>query len=418
MSVHRTHRWRGVIAVALVAGAVGIVADRPEILLLSVVGVAFAAYPRMTPTPAPSLALDRRLSDPSPTPGDRVHVTVTVENRGSWPLLDARFVDGVPPALSVVEGTPRRGLTLRPGGSTTFSYAIETESGVHGFEAATVVARDVSGDREVETTVAADTSVECTAQSASNVHRDLTLDQVGRVLSSQGGSGVEFHRTREYQRGDSLARVDWKRYANTGDLSTVEFREEHATSVVLLVDTREAAYRARSDQPHAVVHGLAAARLLLDTLLERRNRVGIAAFGRRFTWLAPDIGREHRLRAERMLSTDDAFLMSPPTDESPLDEQIASLRTRLPVNAQILLLSPLIDADIAAAARRLEAHGHPVTVISPDVTTAETVGERLVGVERQNRLSALRRSGVPVVDWDPENPLSAALADAHERRRA
>jgi uncharacterized repeat protein (TIGR01451 family) len=398
--------------VALASSAVGLAADRPELLLAAAVGVVFAAYPRLTGTPDPTLELERDVSDRSPAPGDEVDVTVRLRNAGDATLVDLRVVDGVPPALSVVAGSPRRGLALRPGATREYAYTVEAEPGTHSFEPATAVARDLSGATEVETTAAADTTVDCTASAAGKPQRDLTLEQVGRVLSSAGGGGTEFHRTREYRHGDPTSRIDWKRYARSGDLTTVEFREERASSVVLLVDAREPAYRAPGDRPHGVVHCVSAARQLLDAFLSRRNRVGVAAFGRELCWHAPGTGRDHADDAHRVFSTHPAFRMSPPRDDVDLDAQTDSLRARLPDASQVVLLSPLTDDGAVAAAKRLEAHGHPVSVVSPDVTSDDTTGERLARVERENRLRRLRQAAIPTVDWRPETPLGAALANA------
>ena len=407
-----TGRWRGVVAVALTASAVGLAADRAELLLVAAVGVVFAAYPRLTGTPDPALELDRAVSERSPAPGDEVEVTVTLHNAGGATLFDLRVVDGVPPALSVAEGSPRRTFALRPGATGSYTYTVEAETGTHSFEPATVVARDLSGAREVETTAAADTTVDCTASTAGGPRRDLTLEQVGRVLSNRGGAGTEFHRTREYRHGDPTNRIDWKRYARSGDLTTVEYREERASSVVVAVDAREPAYRAPGDRPHAVVHAVSAARQLLDALLSRRNRVGVAAFGRELCWHAPGAGRDHADDAHRLFSTHPAFRMSPPRDAVDLDAQVESLRARLPDGAQVVLLSPLTDDGVVRAAKRLEAHDHPVSVVSPDVTSDGTPGERLASVERDNRLRRLRQAGIPAVDWRPDAPLGAALAKA------
>jgi uncharacterized repeat protein (TIGR01451 family) len=411
---YRTSRWRGVVALGLVAGAVGLVADRADLLLVTVVAVVFAAYPRLTSPPEPTLAIERRLSDRSPTPGDTVEVVVTLRNDGESTLWDLRVVDGVPPALTVVEGSPRRATALRPGAETTFEYALEAESGTHSFEPATAVARDLAGAWERETTVAAETEIDCAADADGDVHRGLTREQVGRVLSPEGGTGTEFHATREYRRGDAMSRVDWNRYARVGELSTVEYREERATAVVVLVDAREPAYRGPDGEPHAVARSVAAGRLLLESLLDRRNLVGVAAFGRGDCWLAPGAGADHRVRARQLFATHTAFAARPPEGDggTELETQLRRLRTRLSGATQVLLLSPLADDGIVRAARRLEAHGYPVTVVSPDVTTANSAGERLAGAERDNRIDRLRRADVPVVDWDPETHIAAALEGA------
>jgi uncharacterized protein (DUF58 family) len=67
----------------------------------------------------------------------------------------------------------------------------------------------------------------------------------------------------------------------------------------------------------------------------------------------------------------------------------------------------------------LAAAGHRVGVCSPDPAyddggatgLGDDAGGRLAALERQARLRALRRRGIPVVDWDAE-PLPTAFARA------
>ncbi|QLG29730.1 DUF58 domain-containing protein (plasmid) [Halorarum halophilum] len=414
----RTNRWRGVLAFTLAAGALGLIANRASLLVLAGVGVVYAAYPRVTPTPRVELDLERRVSDSAPRQGQPVEVTVTVRNVGDRPLADVRIVDGVPPALAVTDGTPRHGTALRAGEAATFSYEMEAAEGRHLFEPTTVVVRDVSGAREGETTVTDETEIECSAEATSPPLRSQTVDAFGQIPASHGGTGIEFYSTREYQRGDSMRRIDWNRYAKRGELTTVEFREERAASVVVLVDARASAYRGGTDEPHAVSYGVAAAEQLLVASLDERNQVGIAALGRTECWLAPAAGRDHRVRAQTMLATHPAFSSQPPAadEEPPVDAQTTRLRERLPSNAQIVFVSPLCDDDAVAVAREFEAEGHSVSVVSPEVTEGGTTGRRLAAVERENRIRRLRQSDIPVTEWEPSSPLAAALANAEVGR--
>jgi uncharacterized protein (DUF58 family) len=403
-----TNRWRGVVALALAAAATALVADRPDLLLVAALGVAFAAYPRLSGRPEPDLHLERELSDASPRPGDEVTVTATVTNEGGF-LSDVRVVDGVPALLSVTDGSPRRGMVLWPGRSVSFTYDVVAKHGTHPFEPATVVVRDVSGAREVETRLAADAELDCTTTAVDGPLRDQTLDGVGRIVADRGDSGIEFYRTREYRSGDAMSRIDWNRYARTGELTTVEYRTDEPATVVLLVDARRQAYRAAGDDPHAVARSVSAAEQLLTSLHRDRNRVGVAALGRESCWLAPGAGRDHRARARRLLATHPAFASTPPHEAADHDEQVDRLRERLPDDAQVLLLSPLTDDDVVETARHLDAYGHRVSVVSPDATSEDSAGQRLAAVERENRLSALRTAGVPVVEWDAATPLVTAL---------
>jgi uncharacterized protein (DUF58 family) len=407
--VRRTGRWRGVVGVTLVALAAGLLANRSDLLLLGVPGIVFAVYPRLTGAPTPVLGVERRLSDEAPRRGDEVEVTVTLYNEGEETLFDLRLVDGVPPTIGVAEGSPRHGAVLRPGESTTYTYTVTAERGRHRFDPATVAARDLSGAHEVETTVATDTELDCTATAASLPLRSQTLQSVGQVTANAGGNGVEFHRTREYQPGDGMNRVDWNRYARTGEPTTIEYRRERAVEAVLVVDARRPAYRGRGEEPHAVAYSVSAARQVLERLLETRNRVGLAGFGREMTWAAPDAGSEHAEDLQRLLATRATFAPTPPVESTPHEDQVRRLRERLSEQTQVVLLTPLCDDEIVETARTLEAHGHGVTVISPTVTRSDSPGRRLAALERSNRISALRNAEIPVVEWETERPLAAAI---------
>lgn len=410
---HRTRRWRGVLALALGALAAGLLLRRPGVLFLAVVGVAFAVYPQVTSPPQPALSLDRRLSADAPSPGEDVEVTVTLTNTGDARLYDVRIVDGVPATLEVADGSPRHGTVLRPGRSATYTYTVTAERGRHQFEPATVVVRDVAGGHEVESTVAAETTVEidCTTSTSSPL-RAQTLVASGRTATDRGGSGIEFHRTREYRRGDAMSRIDWNRYARTGEPTTIEFREPRAVAVVLLVDAREAAYRSREGEPHAVAYGVSAAAQVAEWFLERRDRVGVAGIGRSPTWVPPGAGGGHLDDVEETLATDRTFAPTPPESEPPTDAQFDDLRRRLPDRAQVVLFSPLCDDEVLAGARELETRGHAVSVVSPTVTGTDTPERRLASAERRHRITELRGAGIPVVEWDPGRPLAAAVGDA------
>lgn len=414
-----THRWRGVVGVALLAGAVGILFKRPAILLLSATVVGFVLYPRLTGAPTPSLAIEREVDVDSPAHGEEVPVTVTLSNTGDSVLTDVRVIDGVPPMLEVADGTPRHTAVLRPGAETTFSYSVTAKQGTHRFEPATVIVRDLAGSREVEREVATDTNIECGAVVPDVPLRDRTGRRVGDIVTDEGGTGIEFYRTRNYRRGDSLSRIDWKRFARTGDLTTVEYREERTASVVLCLDAREVAHRTSDpDEPHAVSYGLGAVEQLFGTLMETPNHVGVAALGPEFCWLAPGSGTEHAARARDLFAANASLSARPPdeeTTEADLDRQVRELRKRLDTETQVVVVSPLPDDDIVQACLQLEATGHPVTLLSPDVTTTETTGTRLALFERSSRIATLRERDVPTIDWDPVQPLGTALAQAQER---
>jgi uncharacterized protein (DUF58 family) len=422
VTVRRTNRWRGVVAVALLAGAVGILLQRPFLLIVAIVGVVYAALPGLAGDPEIDLTVSRRLSEQSPDHGDEVEVTVTVVNDGGL-VTDLRLVDGVPPMLSVVDGTPRHTTALRSGAETTWSYTVEATHGVHRFEPMTAISRGIGGGVEGETEVACETIIECTNPVVDMpLHRKTRTHDVGPLVTDDGGSGIEFHQVREYRPGDAMNRIDWKRFARSGKLTTVEFREERPASIVMLLDAREAAYRAAGQgQTHGVAAVLAAAEQLLPALMDERVYVGVAAIGREFVWLPPQTGTEHFLEVRETLGSHPTLSMYPPEaderDGLASDQQLLELRKRLSSTDQVVLISPLADEFVVNTAATLHASGTPVTTVSPDVTGEETLGGKFGRVERRHRMATLRQAGIPVADWKPDERLGTVLLNLQEESR-
>ncbi len=461
-----TGRWRGVVAVALLAMAVGVLAKRPALLLAAGIGVAFAAYPHATAAPDPTVSVTRGIDPGSPSADDPVTVSTTVRNEGDRTLFDLRVVDGVPPMLPVRDGSPRLATTLRPGGEATCRYELRARPGRHRFGPATVLCRDASGAIEVQTTVAEPDAVECASRLPTVPLRARSRHRVGPLATDDGGSGIEFHSVDRYERGDPASRIDWRRFARTGELTAVSFRTERHADALICVDARpEAVLASDATEPHAVALAADAAGRIGDALFAASHRVGVATFGRPTAggegsegrgrgdgFLPPGSGRDHADRFHRRLASGTTLAGSPPADGggvasdgdgvasdgdgvasegsgaasdgdetshgsratggevATLDRRLARVRQAIGPDTQVFLLTPLCDDVGSRIAQRFESDGVPVTVVSPDVTTDRTPGSRLVRIERSNRLTTLRNAGIPAVDWDPAEPLGAALA--------
>ena len=414
-SVERTHRWRVAFIFVLFTSTAGLYLEAPLVFLTSLLGVAYAGYPLFVGPPTVDLELSRTVTDETPNHGDPVTVTVTITNTGPQTLADLRIIDGVPILLTVTDGTPRHTATLRPGASTTFQYTIAAKHGSHRFDPTTVIAHDISGNTRVEAEVTAGEGttireeLECTVDLQAFQLRRQARKYAGQTPTEAGGSGSEFQQIRDYQWGDSMNRIDWKRYARTGELTTVEFREEHRTAVVLCLDARQSAIRAAaSTEPHAVAYCVAAAQQVCSTLEQQSEQVGVAIFGAEFNWRAPSAGREQYAQIEQLL-LDHEYDQPLPVDSDDTTVsstgQVQQLIAQIQGNVEIVVFSPLIDEFGETAAQQLDARGHPVTIISPDVTTDGTVSEEFVRIERTNRVQMLRNQNVPVADWSPEKPL-------------
>ncbi len=412
------------MTVALLAGAAGVVTGNTVMFLSAVIGFVYAAYQFMSGTPDLTIELDREVSERSPRPSEDVQVTMTVENYGEDAIPDLRIVDGVPEQLAVVDGSPRHGTSLGPGETVSFTYAIRTQRGAHEFEPTTLVAKSMSGTAEVREernlpmTITCDTYVENVPLS------QLTTPMPGHIETDASGEGIEFHSTREYRPSDPMSRIDWKRFARTQELTTVNFRESRAASVLLLVDARSKSCIARrSGEPNAIDLSEYAAERMTAALVRQNDRVGFALYGPQDLFLAPNGGREQvarvRQELEKMetprMTTSGSGLFGIGHEERMMESRFKRLLKRLSSETQVIFLSPLADDVAVNIAKRFDAYGHAVTVVSPDMTETDTPGGTVSGLARAERLNEVRRSGLHAIDWSPDEPLAAAVSKSTRR---
>ncbi|MXV63654.1 DUF58 domain-containing protein [Natronorubrum sp. JWXQ-INN-674] len=362
-------------------------------------------------------------------PGDTVSVRTTVRNVGSEPIVDLRVIDGVPDALPVVSGSPRTCVTLEPGAETTLEYGVELRRGEYVFDDATVRTRDLTGTVAETWTdpVAGNDTVRCSPAVEAVPLGGGTNDYAGEVPTDEGGSGIEFYAVREYQSGDPVSSIDWRRYAGTRELATVEYRAERATRIVCVVDARSSQFRAATtEQPPAVELSATAAERTVETLLSTGHPAGaVVVHKNQLASVSPGTGPTTRQRATNLLratwQSDPAGAADARTIHGdPLDE----LPQVLPGEAQVYLFSSFVDDQPVDLVRRLRARGYAVRVVSPDVTAgvdtdaaapdtgADDLATRLEAVDRGTRLAETRTTGARVVDWDLERPLALVLNDA------
>ncbi|AWB26795.1 DUF58 domain-containing protein [Halococcoides cellulosivorans] len=419
--VKSTNRWRGVGAFALIALGVGAILSRPGLILAAAAMAGVAGYATLWGDPSVTLDVERTIEPERPAPGESATVTLRVTNVGESWLPDLRIVDGVRTALAVTDGHARRSTALRPGATTTLTYTVEGPRGQVQFDDPVVVARSASGARERVTRPAVEGQATITYAFDRDPETPVSLRahasrQVGRLLTDDAGPGVEFHSVREYQPGDPLRRIDWRRLARDGDLATVQQHAERAATAVVLIDARQPAYvTADPSGPSAVDQSVIAAAELIDSVLGADHRVGLAALSPRACWVEPAGGSSHRARTLDTLASSAAF--GPTAPEAPflLDAGIAALVERLPADAQVIAFSPLADDASVEIFRSIEASGHPVTVVSPTPTVGGSPGRQLAAIERHQRLAICRRAGLRTVDWDGDEPLRIALERARRR---
>ena len=454
----RTGRWRVAAPATLALVSLGLLYASPLLLSSALVPLGYAVYGALSAVPADAnVRVERVVSEGAPTPGERVTVTVTVTNASETVLPDVRVIDGVPAELAVVSGSPRRTLSLRPGESATVEYAVVARRGEFPFEDASVRLRSLAASsiRTESVTVQGDDRLTCRYPLSDAAAEATTPRLSGTHPTDSGGPGTEFHSTREYRSGDPRSRIDWRRLAKTGDLATVSFREERAVRTVLVVDAREPGRVApRPGVPTGAELAGYAGERLFEALTGAGAVTSVTALGvdgaatdapvrpgdlpwadgtaDATTTLARSVFAAVQAAVGTQPRTDDPLGDGTPadegatTDDEPVrsgeadagvgasgeDERARLLLAQLPPAAEVVLVSPLLDDRPVSLVRTLRSQGHPVTVVSPDVTDTGSVGGTVAGVERRRRLRAVAAAGARTSNWTPEGSLERALAES------
>ncbi|MFC7214868.1 DUF58 domain-containing protein [Saliphagus sp. GCM10025334] len=436
-------RWTVALGIALLAIGTGVLARDATIFLSSVVALTYAAYGYATTPPSSTFDVERGLEPSAPVPGESVSVTVEVTNRGSDAVPDVRVADE-PPVDLAVEGETRAIGSLSPGESVALEYVVRPRRGTHVFGDVVVETRNVSGSERQMTRYEFGSDGDDDSDGPGNGEDDSdsgdeeeeanagrlswndalerlplagqTIQHTGRVETDVGGEGLEFYSLRPFQPSDPMRRVDWKRLARTGELTTIEFREERAASVVVVVDARDDNVVVREPgELDARALSVRATEWLATTLLAENNRVGVALYGGRGDYLLPRTGRDQLARVRRLLDGEWCGSFGRPSWLAHGDRAVDRFCRHLADEKQLVFVTPLLDDDPVASARRFRAYGHEVTVVCPAVAEKSDGTAALERLEADRRRSTLRSHGVRVVEWHPDESLHVAI-DRGKRR--
>lgn len=481
-------RWRTAIAPAALLVAVALWTGSRTLFVAAALPLGYLAYGALSTVPdvAEAVSVERSLSTDTPFPGEHVEVTVAVTNESDRSIPDLRVVDSVPGGVTPVTGTPYAVTGLRPGERHEITYELVAQRGAHEFGAVSLRARSLSAaaTSNASVTPTGGSELFCRVHVADAPVRDQTMRFVGAIPTETGGAGLEFHSTRQYQRGDPMNRIDWRRLAKTGELTTVDYRVEEAARVMVVVDARDGvAVSCGPAYPGSRELSSYVAELSTGVLLSEGHEVGMGVFGMALpgtrgdgspSVLEPSSGGSFRAHVSAVCSAvaegdpdlaaaatrrsgqrnggrtgrgdagsdgavdgsadgsgsqaaagsgSGAASRSASSSTSPdggvndAERATRRLRAFLDSQTQVLFVTPALDAFPVEVVRTLSGHGHAVTVVSPDVTDDETLGARLAGVERAERVARLRNTGAYVVDWNLDDPLGLALGPAFGRVR-
>ncbi len=256
--------------------------------------------------------------------------------------------------------------------------------------------------------------------------RGEALEKILRPLDTQTfagnqsprtrGEGIEFADLRQFVPGDRIRRINWRATARRGEPWVNETHPERNTDVVIFLDTFA---EARSGGTSTLDLAVEAAGSLAAHYIGEKDRVGLVAFGGVLNWLTVSSGVVQLYRVLDSLLDAEIFL-----SYAWKDIDVLPVRT-LPPNALVLALTPLLDERSVGALVDLRARGFdlavieisPVPFVSAGSGPLDDLAYRLWLLRRDALRSSYLRLGVPVVEWQRDAPLQAALEEVRTFRR-
>jgi uncharacterized protein (DUF58 family) len=238
----------------------------------------------------------------------------------------------------------------------------------------------------------------------------------GAIPARMLGPGTEFYSLRDYVSGDDPRRINWKSSARHGRFIVNEMEAERVTDVMIVLDTDVSYYE--TAEAELFERGVRAAASMSSYLLRQGNRVGMILQGEKRGVVSPAFGKRHERNILFLLAD------AKPGRASLSTSYVITLLTRLmlPAKAQIVIISPLLDATILDGVRELAAAGYSILVLSPSPkapavfeSEIEEIAYRMLMLERSNTSLALEKI-CTVAQWSEGVPLSTVLSGVRRQR--
>jgi uncharacterized protein (DUF58 family) len=409
---------------ALVAIFVGITIRNSSLVLVSVPLVAYLTISLVFSNDDSefNLIVTRFVEKNTIYEDETCQVTLALVNNGS--RVDyVEVVDNVSPDFTIINGSNHHIITLGEGEQFSVSYSVKPKVyGYHEFEPIIVKLEDIQETNENIRTYNIKTAIRVLPKIGYipkiNIRPKRTKNWPGEILARRPGSGMEFYSLRDYVPGDPVRRINWNASGRSDErLYTNQFMSELGGDTIIALDARTISEVGKSPAS-TTAYSIRAAAVIAHRLLRERNRVGMIILGSTLEKVFPAFGKR---QFDRILV---ALSNTKTGDIWEIRGLGRFLSTFFSTMVQIVVISSLNDERAFESIFDVAARGYRVLVISPSPIEIEKkyapkdknreyyeLGERLLRVQRQNKLGELRQVAI-VVDWNVDLPLSEALQEA------
>jgi uncharacterized protein (DUF58 family) len=244
-----------------------------------------------------------------------------------------------------------------------------------------------------------------------------TQAATGSEVAPLRAEGLEFADTRPFVSGDLVRSINWRATARRGSLVVNERHPERNADVVIFLDSFA---EARASDEGTLEQAVRTASTLAGRFLERRDRVGLVAFGGIILrWLEPGGGLAQRYRlVDALLETGVEF------SYAWKGVNVIPART-LPPRALVVAVTPLLDERSVTALLDLRGRGHDLVVLEispepylePGRDRSDLVALRLWRLQRADLRARFERLGAAVATLDDRTTVEEALEEVRAYRR-
>lgn len=118
------------------------------------------------------------------------------------------------------------------------------------------------------------------------LEHDQQANQLGIHVQQRRGEGIDFHQLREYRKGDSLSKIDWKATSRHVKLISREYTDERDQDIIFLLDCGRRMRTFDGELSH-FDHALNALLLTSYIALKQGDAVGMLSFAGDTRWISP-----------------------------------------------------------------------------------------------------------------------------------
>ncbi|HDI75608.1 MAG TPA: DUF58 domain-containing protein [Thermoprotei archaeon] len=395
---------------------VSILANSWYALLYTIPILVFLWYSRASVPKFVRVEVFREIKEKYLFAGDSLIVKLTIKNLEEKPV-NVQVVDPVFPPAEVVKGSNRLCLILEPKEEIVIEYTLRFPARGHYTIGPTrIIFSDPLDLAKLEYAAENLDYVTVFPQfepiKTVYIRPKYTGVWPGHISTKRSGLGSEFYGVRDYIPGDDLRRINWKVSARRGKLASNEYESENVTDAVIIVDTTGLE---RLDVYQAVVLEamVSATASLAYSLITQGNRVGLLIHGGLELHVSPGFGKKQFLRILHYLAE------VRPGGLTMIDQVVSfMLPYMLRPQAQVIIVSPLLDTNILYALKELGRYDYSIIIVSPDPFSlkpknkVEEIAFKIMSLERKNVVEKVKEY-CAVIDWK----LTASLEEVLKRYR-